>query len=69
MVTKIRRLKESDILAELKVFEEKYEMSSDEFLVKWDRGELGDDRHWFRWSALCLMLDSVRNPSTPSVKT
>jgi hypothetical protein len=68
-MTKVRRLKEADILAELKVFEEKYGMPSEEFLVKWDRGELGDDDHWFRWFALCLMLDSVRHPTRPPVKT
>jgi hypothetical protein len=32
-------------------FETKYNMSSDEFMERFESGELGDDEHWFSWYA------------------
>jgi hypothetical protein len=42
---------------ECEVFEQKYNMSSDVFLQKFDSGELGDDVHWFDWYASCRGRD------------
>ncbi|QTA92313.1 hypothetical protein [Desulfonema magnum] len=36
---------------ECRVYETKYEMNSEEFLKKFESGELGDDLHWFDWYA------------------
>ena len=30
-------------------FEQRHGMSSQEFAVKFDTGELGDEAHWFEW--------------------
>lgn len=35
--------------AKLKKFEKEYEMSSSEFLNRFNKGELGDDKKWFEW--------------------
>jgi N-methylhydantoinase B/oxoprolinase/acetone carboxylase alpha subunit len=40
---------------ERKVFEEKYNMDSETFHVKFHRGELGDQTDFFEWDALCEM--------------
>ncbi len=37
---------------ECRTFETKYGMDSDEFLRKFESGELGDDLHWFDWYAV-----------------
>ena len=36
----------------LKEFEEKYDMSSDEFMEKFESGKLGDDEDFFEWYAV-----------------
>ncbi len=38
-------------LAECRRFEEAYHMASDEFMRRFESGELGDDEHWFDWFA------------------
>jgi hypothetical protein len=38
---------------ECKEFEKKYRMDSDQFLRKFESGELGDDVQWFDWYASC----------------
>lgn len=38
-------------LAECQRFEETYHMSSDEFMQRFESGELGDDEQWFDWFA------------------
>lgn len=30
-------------------FEEQYEMDTEEFIQKFESGELGDDEEWFNW--------------------
>lgn len=35
--------------AKLKKFEREYGMSSSEFLNRFNKGELGDDKKWFEW--------------------
>ena len=49
----IKRLKQkvsslNDLLSQ---YEEKYGFSSDEFLMKFENGELGDDEVFFEWFA------------------
>jgi len=39
---------------EMKPFEKKYKMTSEEFFDKFEKGELGDDRVWFDWYSLAL---------------
>jgi hypothetical protein len=34
---------------ELKRFEDKHKMASEDFQRKFDKGELGDDAEWFDW--------------------
>jgi hypothetical protein len=36
----------------LQDFEEEYGMGSEEFLEKFESGELGDDSEWFEWKAV-----------------
>ena len=36
---------------ECKEFESEYKMDSNQFLTKFESGELGDDLHWFDWYA------------------
>ena len=36
----------------LTAFESQYEMESDEFAVKFNAGDLGDDADWFEWQYL-----------------
>lgn len=33
----------------LEQFEDEYGMNTEEFVAKFERGELGDDEHWFEW--------------------
>jgi len=37
---------------ECKEFEKLYSMNSEEFLSRFESGELGDDLHWFDWYAV-----------------
>ena len=43
------RVRRDEFAAECQVFETKYQMSSDEFLKRFDNGELGDDADFFAW--------------------
>ena len=36
---------------ECRIFEERYNMISEDFIKKFETGELGDDVHWFDWYA------------------
>ena len=36
----------------LRDFEKRFGMSSSEFISKFNKGELGDDQHWFEWEYL-----------------
>ena len=40
--------------SELKPFESKYEMNSIDFVTKFEKGELGDDRVWFNWYSVAM---------------
>lgn len=48
----------SKFLKECESFEEKFNMSSEVFLEKFESGELGDDEHWFDWFASCRGRDA-----------
>jgi hypothetical protein len=37
---------------ECQVFEHQYGMDSEQFLCKFESGELGDEEHWFDWYAV-----------------
>jgi hypothetical protein len=39
---------------EMKIFEKKYSMNWKDFLNKFEKGELGDDRIWFDWYNLAI---------------
>lgn len=41
---------------EMKTFEEKYRMSSEEFWHRFNAGELGDAGNYFEWVGLCENL-------------
>lgn len=52
--SKVNLLKE-----EIKGFEKKYEMSSEEFMEKFERGELGDDQNYFEWWGLLRGIKKI----------
>ena len=39
---------------EMKVYEKKYNMSWQDFINKFEKGEIGDDKVWFTWYGLAL---------------
>ena len=47
-------------------FERKYGMTSDEFLLKFESGELGDSQDFFDWFAAKRGLDVQETKHTPS---
>ena len=44
-----------ELKEELKVYEERFKMSSEDFFSKFSNGELGDNADLFEWSALSQM--------------
>lgn len=46
------KLTRGDILARLAEFEQRYSMTSDEFILRWNSGELGDDMALMRWAGI-----------------
>ena len=44
----------STLKREIKIFEKKYSMNSRDFLDKFEKGMLGDDRVWFTWYGLAI---------------
>lgn len=52
-----RELTEFDI--RLKVFEQRYQMRSDDFYRRFQQGHLGDSADFFEWSAVYAMQQSV----------
>ena len=47
------------IREEIEGFEKRYEMSSEEFLDKFEQGELGDDQEYFEWWGLIRGLKKI----------
>jgi hypothetical protein len=44
----------------LAAFERQYKMASEDFVVKFNAGELGDDADWFEWQYLLEVLDEIK---------
>lgn len=60
----------SDTLkSELRVFEKEHDMNSDRFLEKFEKGELGDERVWFKWYGLALSAKDWNEIKTEIAKT
>lgn len=47
------------ISEEIEGFEKRYEMSSEEFVDMFERGELGDDQEYFEWWGLVRGLKKI----------
>lgn len=47
------------IREEIEGFEKRYEMLSEEFVDKFERGELGDDQDYFEWWGLVRGLKKI----------
>ncbi len=48
----------------LRTFEEQYHLTSDEFLIKFNNGQLGDDEDYFEWLAYINYYDDWRQNLT-----
>lgn len=46
---------------ELGSFEQRHDLPSNEFLQKFQRGELGDELDWIRWEFLCGKVERLQN--------
>ncbi|HEY9851776.1 MAG TPA: hypothetical protein V6D28_20050 [Leptolyngbyaceae cyanobacterium] len=55
-----------DLENRLKIFENQYNMSSDDFYQRFRAGELGDGIDFFEWSVFYEMRKTARNQSTSS---
>jgi len=49
----------ADIKERLTVLERRYGMASEDFVAKFNAGELGDDADWFEWQYLFEVLDEI----------
>ena len=49
-----------ELAADLRCFEEKYAMASDEFYRRFKAGQLGDDLEFFDWSSYYRMYTKTR---------
>lgn len=45
---------------EIQSFEKKYAMSSDQFIEKFDNGELGDSQEFFEWWGLLKGIERLK---------
>ena len=52
----------SDLEHQLKHFEKKYQMSSHDFYLKFQKGEIGDSIDFFEWNTYYEMLTQVKVP-------
>lgn len=59
----LARLRAAQFANECRAFEERFRMSTEAFVEKFETGELGDDEVWFHWFA------SARGREVWSVKT
>lgn len=50
----------TDLEEHLRQYEEKYQISSQDFYQQFQAGELGDSADFFEWNTYCEMLDHVR---------
>lgn len=54
---------------EMKIFEKKYNMDSQDFIDKFEKGKLGDARVWFTWYGLALSAKDWDETKTEITKT
>ena len=50
--TRVVELTDQEIWRRLSEFEATYQMTSEEFIKKYNNGELGDERPFMRWAGL-----------------
>lgn len=50
-----------DIETNIKKFEDKYRLNSEEFIKKFRSGEIGDEMDFFEWASLYDMRERLRN--------
>lgn len=50
----------AELVSRLRAFESKYQMSSEEFYQRYERGELGDSVDFVEWSSFCDMARAAR---------
>ena len=62
-----RRLALADIKRELRVYEEKYSMSSGEFQGQYESGKLEGTQDFVRWMGLCDMLAAAKTSTKGAV--
>jgi hypothetical protein len=55
-----KKARERLVLSEMENMEQKYGMTSSEFLNKFESGGLGDDQDYFVWWSLIRGLEAVR---------
>ena len=58
-------LTEKNVEQKLTKFEKKYRMSSKDFYVRYNRGELGDDRDFVRWASYYSMAAKAQGTPLP----
>lgn len=57
---------------EMKVYEKKYKMSWIDFINKFEKGEVGDEKVWFTWYGLALSAkdwDETKNEIKKAIRT
>jgi predicted RNase H-like HicB family nuclease len=65
----VRHLSEADVREKLSEFEAKYGMTSYEFIVKWNRGQLSEEKQdYFKWVGLCHLAGTVGLDSPETAK-
>ena len=58
---KISQLAITHLKAQLRIFEEKFDWSTSEFIDKFDNGSIGDDEVFFKWYSLAQALKDWQN--------
>ena len=57
---------------EMKAYEKKYSMSWQDFISKFEKGEIGDEKVWFTWYGLALSTqdwDETKNEIKKAIGT
>lgn len=57
---------------EMKVYEKKYGMNWQDFINKFEKGEIGDEKVWFTWYGLALSAkdwDETKNEIKKAIRT
>ena len=50
-----------EIEAQIKIFEEEYGLDSDEFILKFEKGEAGDNMDFMEWASLYDMKKRIQD--------